>query len=528
MLDTAVSRQRGGALVIPTPQRGIGKLKPIASDDRTEPNGRNHVRTARGASAARVADEQRIHRALARCLADLDMRGEVSAPFDVASEVLSALVPALHHGDPDAARAAVLGSELPTRELLDLILRARGSVRRHKGRSQDRADRERAADAALRAVADREDPAHPEDLDRRRQIATSHRRLLALLKDGVITARPDGSLMHANGAARDTLGVRLHELRQDRFESLFSKRDEGKAIWRALLKEGTLRGREVDLRTTSGRRIPVRISGARSEGPDPRLIFVFRDLTEIRHIRSRLLETEKLGAMAKIAGSVAHEIRNPLNALFLNTDLLEDELREGGDLPGPIEEVLRVMREEIERLNEIIKNYLSLSKLASAEFERLDLNQVVREFAEEAEEDAGQRGVRLDLRLARGELAVRADRNMMRRVLVNVFQNALDATPEGGRIVIGTRKLLRKAKLSVRDSGKGIPDEIQSQLFQPFFSTKERGTGLGLYLIREIVMAHDGRVALGPARPQGTRATVLLPRLSEGSDDLAANGEGSE
>jgi PAS domain S-box-containing protein len=456
------------------------------------------------------------------------MRGEVAAPFDVASEALSALVPALHFGDADAARAAVLSSELPTRELLDLVLRARSSIRRHKGRSQERARRERAADAALRAVADREDPAHPEDLDRRRQIATSHRRLLALLRDGVITARPDGSLLHANSAARDALGLRLHDLRSNRFEALFGKKEQGKAIWRAVAKEGSLRAREVDLRTTSGRRIPVRISGARSEGPDSRLLFVFRDLTEIRHIRSRLLETEKLGAMAKIAGSVAHEIRNPLNALFLNADLLEDELRESGELPAPIEEVLRVMREEIERLNEIIKNYLSLSKLASAEFERLDLNHVVREFAEEAEEDAVQKGVRFDLRLSRGELAVRADRNMMRRVLVNVFQNALDATPEGGRIVIGTRKLVRKAKLTVRDTGKGIPDDIQGQLFQPFFSTKERGTGLGLYLIREIVMAHDGQVALGPARPQGTSATVLLPRLSESDDEPNNDEEGGE
>jgi PAS domain S-box-containing protein len=334
----------------------------------------------------------------------------------------------------------------------------------------------------------------------------------------VITARPDGQLLHANRVAREALGLRLRELKDTPFVRLFARQEDGKATWKTVETDGLVRGREVDLRSASGRTFPVRVAGARADGADPRVLFVFRDLTEIRHIRSRLLETEKLGAMAKIAGSVAHEIRNPLNALFLNADLLEEELREAGETGESIEEILRVMREEIERLNEIIKNYLSLSKLGNADFERLDLNDVVREFAEEAEELAAGREVQVDLRLGRGETRVRADRNMLRRVLVNLVQNAVDATPHGGEVVIGTRRLVHKVKLWVRDKGPGISDEIAQQLFQPFFSTKERGTGLGLYLSREIVMAHDGQVALRSVKPQGSQATVLLPRWSEDAE----------
>jgi len=475
-------------------RRGNGTLRSIAPDT-TKPQ----------------ADQRRINQALARCLADLDMRGEVAAPFDRASELLSALVPALHSGDADGARAAVLGSDLPTRDLLDLVLRARLGVRRRRGRAQERAERERAADAALRTLAEREAPTHPEDLDRRKQIATQHRRLLALLTDGVVTVRPHGQLLHANRAARETLGLRLRDLKETTLAGIFADSAEGEAIWSTIRSEGTLRAREADLRDVSGRRFPARVSAARADGSDPRILVVFRDLTEIRHIRSRLLETEKLSAMAKIAGSVAHEIRNPLNALFLNTDLLEDELREGGETAAAIEQILRVMREEIERLNQIIKNYLSLSKLTSSNFERLDLNQVVREFFEEADELAADHGVRLDLRLARGEVYVRGDRNMIRRVIVNLVQNAFDATPEGGKVIVGTRRLVHKAKLWVRDSGPGIPEEAAGQLFQPFFSTRSCGTGLGLYLIREIVMAHDGRVALRTIKPHGAQATVLLP-----------------
>jgi len=463
-----------------------------------------------------TATERRVNQALARCLADLDMRGEVAAPYDRAAELLDLLVPALYAGDADSARACVLSSDLPTRETLDLLLRARHAVRRGREPQQRRVEQERSADAALRALAEREDPLRPEDLERRRQIATVHRRLMALLSDGVVTARPNGNLLHANAAAREALGLRLRDLKDTALVSLFADAEKGEALWTELMREGILRASEAEFVTGGGRKIPVRLAAARADGPDPRVLFVFRDLTEIRHIRSRLLETEKLGAMAKIAGSVAHEIRNPLNALFLNADLLEDELSEGGEPPESIQENLRVMREEIERLNEIIKDYLSLSKLGSANFEVLDLNQVVSEFAEEAEERASAGNVKLEIKTGRGIASVRADRNMLRRVLINLVQNAIDATPENGRVVIGTRRLTHKIKLWVRDGGPGISEEVRAQLFQPFFSTKERGTGLGLYLIMEIVLAHDGEVAIRSVHPKGAQATVLLPRLRRG------------
>ena len=151
--------------------------------------------------------------------------------------------------------------------------------------------------------------------------------------------------------------------------------------------------------------------------------------------------------------------------------------------------------------------------MGSTNFERLDLNQVVTEFAEEAEEEAARRGVQFELRLSRREANVLGDRNMMRRVLVNLTENAFDAVGKNGRVIVGTRRLIHNVKLWVRDNGPGISAEAESQIFQPFFSTKERGTGLGLYLIREIVMAHEGRVALRSMSPHGTQATILLPRL---------------
>jgi signal transduction histidine kinase len=107
---------------------------------------------------------------------------------------------------------------------------------------------------------------------------------------------------------------------------------------------------------------------------------------------------------------------------------------------------------------------------------------------------------------------VRADRNMLRRVLVNLVQNAYDATPPGGKVIVGTRRLLRNIKLWVRDSGDGVQTDAEEQVFEPFFSTKDRGTGLGLYLTREIVLAPDGLVARRSITPHGAPAPVLRAR----------------
>jgi len=132
--------------------------------------------------------------------------------------------------------------------------------------------------------------------------------------------------------------------------------------------------------------------------------------------------------------------------------------------------------------------------------------------------------VTLDLRLCRGETTVRGDRNMLRRVLVNLVQNALDVSKAGGRVLLGTRRLLHRVRLSVRDRGPGVATEALPHLFQPFFSTKERGTGLGLYLCREIVMAHVGEVALRSVKPCGAQATVLLPRWREQGEESGGAG----
>ncbi len=252
-------------------------------------------------------------------------------------------------------------------------------------------------------------------------------------------------------------------------------------------------------------------------------------MTEVHHIRRRLIETEKLSAMAKIAGSVAHEFRNPLNSLFLNTDLLEDELEGKPDIQEAIQPTLLAIREEIERLNQIITHYLSLSKIASSTPETLDLASVVDDFVAECQPRAEERGFVLKARAEAVGHPISADPNQVRRVMVNLVENAFDALEsrdEGetgrakvGRVTLILRRMRRSVKLTVKDNGPGIPADLRERVFEPFFTSKSGGSGLGLYLVREIVLAAGGSMSLSSADGRGTSVSVRWPLVDETKEE---------
>jgi signal transduction histidine kinase len=377
--------------------------------------------------------------------------------------------------------------------------------------------------------------------------------LLDLCPDGVLTLCASGGLGRWNRSGVALIGRRRRDLARRGPATLFRDPDELPRLLRELEEAGRLAPRETTLLAAGGRDVPVRVLGARlgrdgaapAEDDPERIVLLFHDLTEMQSIRRRLIETENLSAMAKIAGSVAHEFRNPLNSLFLSADLLEDELAGSGALQESIAPTLAAIREEIERLNQIITHYLSLSKVASHAPEVVDLGRAVQRFADQWQDPAADRGVDLRVRLHDGDARVSVDPNQLRRVLVNLVENAFDAVgdageedgPEAGEpdaegaearpgapgqeardrtrpgvVTLVVRPMRRVVKLTVRDNGPGIPEAIRERVLEPFFTSKARGSGLGLYLVREIVLAHGGSLSLGSSGVRGTSVAIRWPR----------------
>jgi signal transduction histidine kinase len=193
-------------------------------------------------------------------------------------------------------------------------------------------------------------------------------------------------------------------------------------------------------------------------------------------------------------------------------DLLEEELQallpEG---PAPIAEPLAEIKTQLTRLDDLVQDYLSLARLASLQREPTDIGTFVDDFLQEVAPQVAERAVTLRREgpASLGLTALHA--NTFRRVLLNLVQNALDAMPQGGTLTLRGWQTASHARLDICDTGTGIPAEQLAQIFEPLYTTKPTGTGLGLYMAREIVAAHDGELRVTSQVGSGTTFALALP-----------------
>ncbi len=228
----------------------------------------------------------------------------------------------------------------------------------------------------------------------------------------------------------------------------------------------------------------------------------------------RLVQMERLATVGRMSAQVAHEIRNPLNALSLNAEMLGDEV---AGLPQPSRdeamELLGQLQAEIERLGQVTDTYLSLARMPRPERVEGDLGDLLRRVLEFVADELAQAGVEADLDLAPGLPPIPMDEDQLRQALLNLLRNAVEAQPDGGSVRIAVTAATEAGWIEfiVRDRGSGIPADQGDSIFDPFMSTKERGTGLGLAITRQIVEAHGGTIHHEAAHGGGALFRVRLP-----------------
>ena len=240
------------------------------------------------------------------------------------------------------------------------------------------------------------------------------------------------------------------------------------------------------------------------------------DVTDTRsrleRSRLRLAAAEKLAAVGKLAATVAHEIRNPLTAMEMWLFAIQEEVR--GD--AELERQLGIISEEITRLENIIRNFLEFSRPMELHCRPLEVNCVVQQTLDLFEQRLKERNIRV-ARAATGTLpAILADADKLKQVFINLIGNALDAMAEGGEIRIGATVEndaagRRMVVVRFRDSGSGMPKDVQARIFDPFFTTKEDGTGLGLCIAAQVMARHEGSLVLESSTEHGTTFAVWLP-----------------
>lgn len=258
---------------------------------------------------------------------------------------------------------------------------------------------------------------------------------------------------------------------------------------------------------------------------EERVAALHREMAARRRVEYEAQRAQHFALLGRLAAGVSHEIRNPLSAIVLHVDLLEEELYKPSDssvlaLPAALAEI----KTQLARLDDLVQDYLSLVRVATIERTPQHMGAVVQAWATEWQGLTTAHGVTLQLEGVADLGWVELHENTLRRAVLNLVQNALDAMPQGGTLRLVGRHTASHVQLQVRDTGSGIVAEHLPKIFEPLYSTKPGGTGLGLYIVQEIIAAHQGQVTIDSIHGQETTVTLTLPRATVATSPAHPDG----
>ena len=228
----------------------------------------------------------------------------------------------------------------------------------------------------------------------------------------------------------------------------------------------------------------------------------------------QLIRSERLAAIGKIAAQITHEVRNPLSSIGLNAEQLEQEL---AGLPAEAateaRTLARAIVKEVDRLTEITEDYLRFARMPQPRLEREELRAVLGSLLDFQRPDLTRRKVELKVDLPLHECPLSCDEQQLRQALLNLVRNAGEAMPRGGELRLTLTDEAGGYRLEITDSGAGIAPDILPHVFEPFFSTKQGGTGLGLALTQQIIVEHGGTIGVSSEAGRGTTFTLRFPAV---------------
>ena len=326
--------------------------------------------------------------------------------------------------------------------------------------------------------------------------------LVALDRDGLVTA--------VNSVAEATLGISAAGVIGS------AARDVIPAVLADTLADAAdLVDKEVLCPVAGGRRIPMDVSAASltdENGDCFGQVILFKDLTEIRALHRELEKNRRLASVGRLAAGVAHEIRNPLSSIKGFATYFKEKYRES----DRDQEIAGIMIQEVDRLNRVVGQLLEFSRPIRLHFQQVALKAFFQDAFRLVDRQSREAGVAMALDMPDDTLCAVMDADKMSQVMLNLLLNALDAMQAGGRLTVRVSgRGNGSIHIQVTDTGTGIDPKDQPNIFEPYFSTKKTGTGIGLAIVHNIVKAHQGDILVDSQPGGGTTVQISLPAAKE-------------
>ncbi|MHB8910932.1 MAG: ATP-binding protein [Syntrophales bacterium] len=326
---------------------------------------------------------------------------------------------------------------------------------------------------------------------------------------GLIAADGEGMVTAFNQAAEAILGRTAGDVLGKQAEEVLP--GSCREIFRQLADDRRIVEREIDCTVAEGRMIPMEVIATTLHEDDGAFlgrVILFRDMTEMHRLKQEIIRSQRLASLGSLAAGVAHEIRNPLSSIKGFATYFRERYEDNPD----DRETAETMISEVDRLNRVITQLLEFARPLTMNLLPTSIQTVIRLALRTVEGQARERGIAIeaDLPPEIGKVPLDADR--INQVLLNLFLNAIAAMEQGGLLRVSLkRRDDRTIRIAITDTGTGIREEDLPRVFDPYFTTKPSGTGIGLPIVQKIVEAHGGEILLESEPGRGTTATLLLP-----------------
>lgn len=339
--------------------------------------------------------------------------------------------------------------------------------------------------------------------DRAVRMETYNENILQSVPSGVVSIDNSMKIKSINQAARKILGVKTEDAINKNCvevfdEPLLGMMRDNKTVHRGEYPYVTRDNRHIWLGVTTSQ-----LKNAANEIIG--LILVFSDLTDVKALQVQVELKKRLTQLGEMSAGIAHELRNPMSVIAGYAKLLSKKV-EASD-----KALVKAILTEIENIDRIISEFLAFAKPTGLNKTPVDLKWMIEETVATVVGD--NETIKVFLK-AESPISVMADEVLLRRALTNLFINAVEAMPEGGKLDIGLSCLHDRVEINIKDTGHGIPEDIRQKIFLPFYTSKQKGIGLGLAIVQKVIVSHGGSIEIDSKEGEGTTFRIALPAMS--------------